>query len=277
VVTKGEAVGGDGVRLIATDLDGTIVRSDGTISTRTRDTLSAAEGAGLLVVFVTGRPPRWMQPIAEATGHTGVAICMNGAIVYDMGREVVLEEHPLQPAVAKELVDALRRALPDVTFAVDGTEGLGREPNYRSRFPLPSDAVVAEVEKLVASPVAKLLVRHEGMSPDDFLSAALGLAKDLEGLAEITFSGRDGLLEISAAGISKAFTLERLAAGHGIGPDGVVAFGDAPNDLPMLAWAGHAVAVANAHADVRQVADEITATNDDDGVALVIERLLAAR
>ena len=107
-----------------------------------------------------------------------------------------------------------------MTFAVDGADGLGHEPTYRSRFPLPSGVLVAEVEKLVASPVAKLLVRHEGMSPDEFLAAALALAKDLEGLAEITFSGVDGLLEISAAGISKAFTLEHLAAEHGIGAAG---------------------------------------------------------
>ena len=115
------------------------------------------------------------------------------------------------------------------------------------------------------------------MSGDEFLSAARALAHDLEGLAEITFSGIDGLLEISAAGISKAFTLENLAAEHGMGASEVVAFGDMPNDLPMLAWAGHAVAVANAHPDVRQIADEITASNDEDGVARVVERLLADR
>jgi Cof subfamily protein (haloacid dehalogenase superfamily) len=262
---------------VATDLDGTIVRSDGTISDRTRDTLAAAQDAGLLVVFVTGRPPRWMKPVAEATGHTGLAICMNGAMVYDMGREQVVEEHPLEPAVALKLVAALRAAMPDITFAVDGAAGLGHEPSYRSRFALPPDALVAEIEELVASPVAKLLARHEGMTGDEFLAATLALAEDLQGLAEITSSGLDGLLEISAAGISKAFTLEHLAAEHGITAAEVVAFGDMPNDLPMLTWAGHAVAVANAHPDVRQVADEITASNDDDGVAQVIERLLAER
>ena len=282
MATRGEPAGqegvgtGQGVRLVATDLDGTIVRTDGTISVRTKDALAAAQGAGLLVVFVTGRPPRWMQPIAEATGHTGLAICMNGALVYDMGREVVVEEHPLEPAVAAELVEILRRALPEISFAVDGAQGIAHEPTYRSRFPFPPGVLVAEVEKLVSTPVTKLLARHEGMSGDEFLAAALALAEDLEGLAEITFSGVDGLLEISAAGISKAFTLENLATGHGIGAHEVVAFGDMPNDLPMLAWAGHAVAVANAHPDVRQMADEVTASNDEDGVAQVVERLLSS-
>ena len=264
------------VRLIATDLDGTIVRSDGTISARTRAALAAAEEAGLVVVFVTGRPPRWMKPIVEATGHRGVAVCANGALVYDLHEERVVEEHPLEPAVAAELVAALRIALPEVAFAVDGAAAFGYEPAYRPRFEPPPGALVAEVEELVSAPVAKLLARHEGLSPDDFLSRAMALVEDLEGLAEVTFSGADGLLEISAAGVSKAFTLERLAERHGIAAEEVVAFGDMPNDLPMLAWAGHAVAVANAHPDVRAAADEVTASNDDDGVALVVERLLAA-
>ena len=265
------------VRLIATDLDGTIVRSDGTISARTRAALAAAEEAGLVVVLVTGRPPRWMKPVVEATGHRGVAVCANGALVYDLHQEKVIEEHPLEPAVAAKLVAALRVAIPDVTFAVDRTGDFGYEPSYRPRFALPPGALVAEVEELVSVPVVKLLARHESLGPDDFLSRAMALVEDLEGLAEVTFSGADGLLEISAAGISKAFTLERLAEGHGIGAEEVVAFGDMPNDLPMLAWAGHAVAVANAHPDVRAAADEVTASNDDDGVALVVERLLAER
>jgi hydroxymethylpyrimidine pyrophosphatase-like HAD family hydrolase len=81
-------------------------------------------------------------------------------------------------------------------------------------------------------------------------------------------------MEISASGVSKAVALSRLADELGVPADEVVAFGDMPNDVPMLGWAGHAVAVANAHPDVLAAADEITASNDDDGVAQVIERLL---
>jgi hypothetical protein len=95
-------------------------------------------------------------------------------------------------------------------------------------------------------------------------------------LAEFSHSSTsDTLLEISAAGVSKATALTRLCQERGIDRTDVVAFGDMPNDLPMLAWAGHAVAVANAHPDVRAAADEVTASNDELGVALVLERLFS--
>jgi Cof subfamily protein (haloacid dehalogenase superfamily) len=262
------------VRLIATDLDGTIVRSDGTISDRTRAALAAVEESGRVLVLVTGRPPRYMAPVVEATGHRGLAICANGALVYDLHTERVVAEHVLEPAVATRLVAAMRKALPEVTFAVDRGAGFGHEPGYRARFALPPDVVVAEIDELVSSPVAKLLARHDGLAVDELHARVQSLVADLGDIAEVTFSGIDGLLEIGAAGVTKAFTLEHLASQHGIRAPDVVAFGDMPNDLPMLVWAGWGVAVANAHPDVLAAADEVTASNDDDGVAIVLERLL---
>jgi hydroxymethylpyrimidine pyrophosphatase-like HAD family hydrolase len=122
--------------------------------------------------------------------------------------------------------------------------------------------------------VLKLLARHTTMPTGELLDATREVVGELAMLTTATFSETDSLLEISAPGVTKAFGLERLAATHGITADEVVAFGDMPNDVPMLVWAGHAVAVGNAHPDVIEVADEVTATNDEDGVALVIERLL---
>ena len=94
-------------------------------------------------------------------------------------------------------------------------------------------------------------------------------------LAELTHSSLDGLVEISATGVSKATTLELLCTERGIPADCVLAFGDMPNDLPLLAWAGRGIAVANAHPSVLAAVTEHTASNDDDGVALVLEQLLA--
>ena len=99
------------IRLVATDLDGTLVRSDGTISDRTVAAVQAAERAGLAVVFVTGRPPRWMTEVARRTGHTGIAICANGALVYDLHTGRVVEEHTMSVAVAQDLVRRLQTAL----------------------------------------------------------------------------------------------------------------------------------------------------------------------
>ena len=129
--------------------------------------------------------------------------------------------------------------------------------------------LVAPVEELVAAGVVKLLARVEGTGSDELLAAARRAVGEL---GECTHSSADGLLEISAAGVSKASGLAALAEEWGVGAADVVAFGDMPNDLPMLAWAGHSVGMGNAHPEVLAAVDEVTATNDEDGVAQVLER-----
>jgi len=255
--------------VVATDLDGTLIRSDGTVSERSRRALAAAENAGALVVLVTGRPPRWMSSVVEQTGHRGLAVCANGALVYDLHTESVIEEHLIEPEIATEVVRALRDALPGLTFAVErGPRGFAHEPSYRPAWDT-DDKLVAELDAILHEPMAKLLARHRELDPDTLLSHA----RDIVGeLATLTHSSRDGLLEISAAGVSKASTLELLCHERGRAAADVIAFGDMPNDVPMLSWAGWAVAVANAHPTVIAVVDEITASNDDDGVAAVLER-----
>ncbi len=262
------------MRLFATDLDGTLLRSDLTVSDRSRRALAAVEEAGRTLVLVTGRPPRWMPPVVEQTGHTGLALCANGATVYDLATEQVVQEHLIDPEVGAKVVVAIREALPDVSFAVErgGARGLGHEQAYGVPYASKGDVLVAEVDELVAEPVAKLLARHDDMDPDEMLARVREVVGDL---AEVTHSSARGLMEISASGVSKAVALSRLADELGVPADDVVAFGDIPNDLPKLGWAGHAVAVANAHPDVLAAADEVTASNDDDGVAQVVERLLA--
>ena len=264
-------------RLVATDLDGTLVRSDGSISDRTRAALTVVEETGSVLVLVTGRPPRWMHPVVEATGHRGLAVCANGAIVYDLHTERVVRSHLIDADAAAEVVASLRRDVPGIAFAVekgpvDGVpSGFGRERAYVPRWDN-GDVEVAPVEHLLVDGVVKLLARHEAMGSDELLAAA---RQSLGALAEATHSSTDGLLEISASGISKASGLASLADEHGVVAADVVAFGDMPNDIPMLSWAGHAVAVENAHPEVHAVADEVTATNDDDGVARVLERLFS--
>src|SRR5437763_6683481 len=259
--------------VVATDLDGTIVRSDGSISARTRAALSAVEADGSIVVIVTGRPPRWLHGIADETGHRGVSICANGALVYDLHTEQVVASYPLSVEIARDVIDALRAGIPGIGFAVETvTDGFGYEPAYRPRWPT-EGARRGEIDELLSGPLAKLLARHEDLDSDALLAAA----REVVGaeVVTMTHSSRDGLLEISAVGVSKATTLAALCAERGLGAADAVAFGDMPNDLPMLAWAGHSVAVANAHPEVLAAADEITASNDECGVALVLERLFS--
>ncbi len=259
------------VRLVATDLDGTLLRSDGTVSERSRRAVAAVEAAGVPFVMVTGRPPRWMSQIADATGHRGLAVCANGAVVYDLHAEKVVRTDLISAVAAREVVEALRRALPDISFAVERHgAGFAHEPSYRPRWDSTDPKEQGPVEQLLTSGVIKLLARHESLSADDLLAAARAAVGDG---ATLTHSSSDGLLEISAAGVSKASGLAALAAEHGVDAADAIAFGDMPNDLPMLAWAGRSYAMGNAHPSVLADADEVTAANDDDGVAMVLETL----
>ena len=266
--------GGTGaIRLVATDLDGTLVRTDGEISRRSCEALRAAEDAGILVALVTGRPPRWLGPVAVATGHTGVAVCANGAILYDLHEERIVDSTLLDPETLRAVAKRLRVALPGLRFAVEYGADFGHEPDYRHYWDIGDVAVrIGAADEILDRPAPKLLALHPSMTPDELLAQASELLGEDVG---VTCSSHEALLEISAAGVTKATGLAGLAERAGITAAEVVAFGDMPNDLPMLAWAGHSVAVANAHPSVLAAADEVTASNDDDGVALVVDRLLA--
>ncbi len=260
-------------KVVACDLDGTLLRSDGTVDDRSRRAIATVEAAGSLFVLCTARPTRWMRPLGEALGHRGVAICANGGVVWDLHTESVVEAFPLEPAITRDVVALLKEALPGGAWAVERTTGFAREPAYRSRWPVPEDAITASVEALVSEPAVKLMLRHDHLLAD----ALLERAREVVGnLAELTHSNsNDGLLEISAAGVSKASTLARLCDERGIGREDVIAFGDMPNDVPMLRWAGRSVAVANAHADAIAAAQWTTASNDEAGVAKVLEEIFA--
>ncbi len=256
--------------VVASDLDGTIVRSDGTISDRTVATLAAVEGAGATVVLVTGRPVRWMGAVAEQTGHRGLAVCANGALLYDLHTEQVVQSWLLSADAAHEVVAALRDALPGIAFAVERLElGFAHEPGYRPRWDSTDPLTQGPVEQLLSADVVKLLARHEELGADELLAAARAAVQER---AELTHSSSDGLLEISAIGVSKASGLATVCGQLGVPAAEVVAFGDMPNDLPMLSWAGTGVAVANAHPEVLAAADEVTGSNDDDGVADYLSR-----
>ena len=257
-------------RLVATDLDGTIVPWDGEITDRTVAALRAVEDLGVMVVFVTGRPPRWMADVAARTGHTGVAVCANGALLYDLHTEQVVDSFPLEVEVGLAVAGRLREAVPDIAFAVETAEGFAHETSYVPRYDVGQARAVDHLERIFAEPATKLLARHESMDADTLLRTARDAVGDL---AELTHSSVSGLLEISAAGVSKATTLARVCARHGVEAADVVAFGDMPNDLPMLAWAGTSYAVRTGHPDVLAAADRVVDPPEEHGVARELERL----
>ncbi|MFF2849945.1 HAD hydrolase family protein [Streptomyces sp. NPDC058001] len=276
-------------RLIATDLDGTLLRDDKSVSPRTVAALAAAEEAGIEVFFVTGRPARWMDVVSDHLHGHGLAICGNGAAVVDLhggpGDHRFVKIRELPGPRALDVVRLLRAAAPGTSFAVERTGGLHHEPTYPPLHLDPAESV-APAEKLLAEPAAlsdegdpvqpvlKLLAYHPELSPDAFLA----VARDAVGEhASITRSSPSALLEVSGFGVSKASTLAQCCADRGILSGEVVAFGDMPNDVEMLTWAGTSYAMGNAHPDVIAAASGRTVANNEDGVAIVIERILANR
>ncbi|WP_129668128.1 HAD family hydrolase [Phytoactinopolyspora endophytica] len=257
-------------RVVATDLDGTLLRSDGSVSLRSVAALRLAEEAGAVVVFVTGRPPRGLAPVQDALGSHGLAICLNGAMVYDaLGRRIV-EQEELSAETAMKVAHALREDFPGVTFAIERGCVYGKEPLFPRRVPLPEGGFEAELEELLAAPVAKLVAQDPSVEPAEFVGRGICA---VGGLTTATFPDYRALLEISALGVSKASALAKFCADLGVGPEQVVAFGDMPNDLLMLEWAGTSFAMADAHPDAVRAADLRCGGNDDDGVAQVLERL----
>ncbi|TYB49374.1 HAD-IIB family hydrolase [Actinomadura chibensis] len=259
-------------RVIATDLDGTVVRSDGTISARTAAALARVERAGAMLVMVTGRPPRWMADVATAAGHHGVAICANGAVLYDLHTETVLETREIEPAVIAEAVGRLRAVAPGLRFAVEHPTGFVFESTYNLER-LDVEALggrSVDPADLAHRSGTKLLAFDPNGDPDVLTATAVEAVGDL---VTVTHSSKRALLEMSAHGVTKASALAALCAEHGFGPADVTAFGDMPNDLPMLTWAGVSYGVANAHPLVLAAVTHKTSANDDDGVAEVLERL----
>ncbi|WP_243711267.1 Cof-type HAD-IIB family hydrolase [Actinomadura sp. KC216] len=258
--------------MIATDLDGTIVRSDGTLSDRTVAALARVEQAGAALVMVTGRPPRWMTEVAAAVRHHGVAICANGAVLYDLHTDTVLSTSEVPPEVIAETIARLRALVPELRFAVEYPTGFVFEDSYMlERW---------DAEALGGRPVSpdrladrsgtKLLAYHADADADELTEKAVAAVGDL---VTVTNSSGRGLLEMSAHGVTKASALAALCAEQGVASGDVVAFGDQLNDLPMLTWAGTSYAVANAHPLVLAAVTHKTSSNDDDGVAEVLERL----
>jgi Cof subfamily protein (haloacid dehalogenase superfamily) len=263
--------------LIACDVDGTLFDENETITPRTRDAVRAATAAGAHFLVATGRPPRWIRPVVEELGFAPMAVCANGAVIYDPENDRVVSARTLAVDTLAELAELATRVIPGAGLAVErigerahdtATPQFISSPGYEHAWLNPDNTEVS-INDLLSAPAIKLLIRKTGARSADMAAA---LAKHVGIAGDITYSTNNGLVEIVPLGISKASGVEEIARPLGITSDEVVAFGDMPNDIPMLLWAGHGVAMGNAHPDVQAAADEVTAPNTDDGVGRVLER-----
>ena len=261
------------LQLVATDLDGTLLRSDKTISERTVTLLQRLRSVGVVILLVSARPPRVLLQIARAFHFGGLAICCNGAIIYDLDRDSFLQERLLSPQQVEHLVTLLSDSLPDLSFAAESGESVVCEAAFfpfctQNDSPPPQ---IVDISAICQAPQIKILVHHSTLPVEDLYKCVVPLLDS--SIYSVTYSGSD-FLEITRGGVHKGEVLAAFCSELDVAAHSVVAFGDMPNDLPMLQWAGLGVAVANAHPLVLQAADVITLSNEEDGVAHMLERLM---
>jgi len=270
--------------LIASDVDGTLLTPMERMTRRTVDVLGRVQGAEVPFVLVSGRPPRWIPPVASQADITGYAVCANGAALYDIGSDKVLSVRGLDPVMLHDVADAVLSALPGAYLAAERVGETAHDqsvPQFlaEERFRNPWNGATAphgegESEpatraEVLGKTAIKLLVSVGWMTSDEMAHAARQMLGDA---VDITFSTNAGLIEISAPDVTKASGLAEVAELADVAAEAVIAFGDMPNDVEMLRWAGHGVAMANGHPSVLASADEIAAANTEDGVARVLER-----
>jgi HAD superfamily hydrolase (TIGR01484 family) len=219
------------------------------------------------VVFVTGRPLRWAEEVFDDVGDHGLAVVSNGALVWDVAGDRPVLRREIEPETVLEVCSALRAAVPGSAFAVETLHGIALETTFMERHPVPDGARRGSLAQIVDGPVVKLLARHEELEAQDYWDAAEEAVGDQ---VTITWSSSSTLLEISAFGVTKATSLALLAERLGVAAHDVLAFGDMPNDLPMLAWAGTSYAMANSHPSVLAAVERRAPSNDEDGVAVVL-------
>jgi Cof subfamily protein (haloacid dehalogenase superfamily) len=263
--------------MIASDVDGTLFTDDQKVTERTRVAVRAAVSAGVTFVLATRRPPRGIEPVVDELGFAPMTVCSNGSVLYDPGTDRIISAHTLSPETLGELADIVARIIPGAGLGAErggrtaydaATPQFVSAPGYEIAWDNPADIEVS-LDELVSVPAVKLLIRKAGARSADM---AAELRRHIGGYGHIVYSTSDGLIEILPPGVSKATGVQELAAPLHIAAGDVVAFGDMPHDVPMLVWAGHGVAMGNAHPAVVAAADEVTASNNDDGVARVVER-----
>ena len=257
--------------LIATDLDGTLVsHGDPAPSAYCADVLRRLDQAEIPVVFVTGRPLRWMTGFWPHVGQQGLAIVSNGAVIYDAGASEVIAHTGIEPEAGHEIVAAVTEAVPGATFAIECLDGIRQDTAYADADVVSRTSRRGPLMDLWDGPALKLLVRYppaESHAQRDRVIATVG------DRATATWS-MNGLVEISARHVTKASALTSLCERLGVRSTDVLAFGDMPNDIPMLSWAGTSYAMDNAHESVRAVADHIAPGFHTDGVARVLDSIV---
>lgn len=259
--------------LVASDIDGTLLLDWKPISKATIDAIHRCQHMDIPFVLVTGRPIRWLETIAAQIPDLGRVICLNGAVVYDIASASVVSALTIEFSEVEKIIATIAASHPEANFAFETLTGGLVDKNFISRNPRQAH-VMENLSELATRDVVKILV---SIGSED--SAALHDLLDPLVAANCHASFSDpvnGLVELAPAGVTKAKTLEELCGHLGVARDQVMAFGDMPNDIEMLTWAGHGVAMGNALQSVKDCAATVTDAVDEDGVARYLGAVLDA-
>jgi Cof subfamily protein (haloacid dehalogenase superfamily) len=287
-------------KLLASDLDGTFLSANGDITNENIKAVARAQESDLQIIFVTGRPARWLSGVSMKAGHTGHVIGANGGFVADLSTRRVVSSNVLDKEIALEATKRIQEKFPTVTFAIErafvGMEvvinkgvtydqmktttttdiQLAVTPDYADGWLDIKTIPVAPIQELLGfGHITKLIAKPINPSEwnsDDWLAEIAPLVSDL---VQVTHAAQTNpLAEISAKGVNKGSALADLIAEYGIAREDVVAIGDMPNDIPMLEWASEGWAVHHAHEEVLAVADFVTPAETDSPVAHLINDLI---
>jgi len=261
------------IGLIALDFDGTLLRSDETISDRTHAALAAAAEQGWLVVGATGRPTVLADAVSRHVPSMTHVVSNNGSLTMDVMSDVVLQEIVCSGEEAVWAVQAVRDAVSDAGITIDHAAG---GQTWEKGFDLlvsspPLGDMVEDAVTTITGDVRKILAFSASLDANGLVEK---LGPLLAPRLSVTFSGL-AFVDIGPPGISKASALAALVEQLGVPTDRTYAFGDARNDHEMLEWASTGVAMGNAFEETKSIADSVTATNDEDGVAVFVEHLLS--
>lgn len=291
----------ESIQLVAIDLDGTLLRTDGSICYQAAEAIDAATQRGVKVVLASGRAPRSVRPIAKALGLTTPQICHNGATIYDPTTDTTILQHTLDKEVAKTVVRVARQASPTAAIGLEigdncytdksgqrrlaaepAIRGLGAHTDSNGTKPTPGiDALdpataaanssdLGPLAAVLDQPVSKVMMLDE---PHRLVGLEVMLREQVGRRISFAFSHLR-LLQVVHFAADKGVALEMVAKLYGIERSATMAIGDAPNDTGMIRWAGTGIALYNAWAEVREAAHFVLPSNDSAGVATAIRQFV---
>ena len=266
------------LQLVATDIDGTLLGPDHVVTERTISSLQAAHNAGVEIVGATGRSHWSAIPLLKPIGCVRWLLASNGATLYDIESDEIVEQFPLDRDVVCQVVESLLSEFGELGFSWETSEGVFQDEKFRElrsvRFPSYKLAKRPTVEFRPADDdLTKLMMLHRTLGDREWFDRASPFIPPDQSFS----TSGTGFVELTSPSADKGVALAALCERLGVSQSGTVSFGDQINDLGMLRWAGRGYAMENAADEAREAASHIAPHHLEDGVAQVVDGLLVER